>query len=181
MRLPVDQRHADVDDLVPVVAQPTLQLRPHTLLDARDELVRHRATDHFVHELEPAPARQWLDFDVAHGVLPVSAGLLHVPPVSLGGLGERRPEADLNRFGVDVGAARAQSREDDVGVCLAHAPQHQLPGLGVAVEPERGVTRDEPGKVARQGVLVAAGLRDDGDRQQRLRHRPGFHQQRFVR
>jgi hypothetical protein len=128
----------------------------------------------------PSQRGERLDIDVADRVLPVAAGLFHVAAVALGRGGERLAQRHLDRLGVQLDAARAQPVEHHVGVRLAHRPEHQLVGLGVAVEPQRRVAGDQAGQVFREGVLVGAGLGDDRDRQQRLGHRPRRHQHRVV-
>ena len=73
-----------------------------------------------------------------------------------------------------------QPVEQHVGVRLAHAPQHELVGLGVVLQPQRRVLGDQPGQGLGQLVLVGLGLGHDRHRQQRLGHRPRLHQQRVV-
>ena len=75
---------------------------------------------------------------------------------------------------------RAQPVEQHVRVGLAHAPQHQLAGLGVVLQPQRRVLGHQPPQRLRQLVLVRLGLGRDRHRQQRLGHRPRLHQQRLV-
>jgi hypothetical protein len=73
-----------------------------------------------------------------------------------------------------------QPVEQHVGVRLAHAPQHELVGLGVVLQAHRRVLGDQPGQRLGQLVVVAFGLGHDRHRQQRLRHRPRLHQQRLL-
>ena len=101
-------------------------------------------------------------------------------PWPLAGGAEGLPQRHLHRLGVQLDAAGAQPVQHHVGVRLAHAPEHQLVGLGVAFQPQRRVAGDQPGQVLGQGVLVGAGLGHHGDRQQRLGHRPRRDQQRLV-
>ena len=63
---------------------------------------------------------------------------------------------------------------------LAHAPQDQLGGLDVALEPDRRLLGDDPLQPGRELVLVGLALRRDRDRQQRLGHVPGRDEQRVV-
>jgi hypothetical protein len=65
-------------------------------------------------------------------------------------------------------------------VRLAHAPQDELAGLAVVLEPQRGVLGHEPRQGLRELVLVGLGLGPDGDRQEGLRHHPRLHEQRRV-
>src|ERR1700735_5837137 len=81
MRLAVEQGDPDVDDGITGV-HTLFHLGAHALLDARDELARHRAADHLVAELEPGPFGQRFDLDVADGVLAVTTGLFDVPAVA---------------------------------------------------------------------------------------------------
>ncbi len=83
VRLAVDQGDPQVDHRV-AGDQAALHLGADALLDRRDVVVRHRAADDLVDELEAGAAGQRLDLDVADGVLAVPAGLLDVPAVALG-------------------------------------------------------------------------------------------------
>ena len=94
---------------------------------------------------------------------------------------DRGAQRHLDRLGVDLGAARPQPGQHDVGVRLAHAPQHRLVGLGVALEPQRRVRGDEPGERPAQRVFVGAAAGDDRDRQQRVGQVPARQQQRVRR
>ena len=76
--LAVEEGDPDVDHRV-AGEDALLQLVADALLHARDELPRHRTADDLVHELEAGAALERLDLDVAHRVLAVAAGLLHVP------------------------------------------------------------------------------------------------------
>ena len=53
--------------------RPSLE---HALLDRRDQVARDRAADDLVHELEPGPAGQRLDRQVADAEHALAAGLL---------------------------------------------------------------------------------------------------------
>jgi hypothetical protein len=86
----------------------------------------------------------------------VPAGLLDVPPVAFGGATEGLAQRHHDRLGVHVGAARAQPGKHDVGVRLAHAPQHHLVSLGVALQPQCWVRGHQPAQPAGQRVFVAA-------------------------
>ena len=78
MRLAVDQRQVDVDQR-PVAADPALRLRPDALLHAAVELAGHRAADDLLLEDDAGAGRAGLALHDDDGVLPVAAGLLHVP------------------------------------------------------------------------------------------------------
>ena len=100
---------------------------------------------------KPDAGRQRLDLDVADRELAVAAGLLDVPAVALGRAGERLAQRHPQRHRVDGDAvAVAQPVEQHVDVRLAHAPQHQLVGLGVVLEPQRRVLGDQPRQALRR-------------------------------
>ena len=172
MGLAVGQRHAEVDDRV-AVADAALHLGTYALLDRGDEVAGYGAPDDLVDELEPAALRKRLDLDVAHGVLAVAAGLLDVPPVALGGAAERLAQGHHERHLLDVHrVALGQPFGDDLRVGLAHAPDHQLVGLAVVLDADARVLRGEAAEGLGELVLVGLAGGDDGDRQQRLGHRP---------
>src|SRR6185369_16637874 len=70
------------------------------LLDRRDKLVRDRAADDVVDELEPAAARERLDPEVDLAELAGAAGLLLVAVVALGRARDRFPVGDRGRLGL---------------------------------------------------------------------------------
>jgi hypothetical protein len=74
-----------------------------------------------------------------------------------------------------------QPVEQQVGVRLAHAPEHKLVRLGFVLQPERRILGHEPGQGLRHLVLIGLGLRRDRHGEQRLWHRPRLHQQRAAR
>ena len=63
---------------------------------------------------------------------------------------------------------------------LAHAPQHDLVGLGVVLDAQRRVLGGEPLQPWAELVLVGLGPRLDRQRQQRLGHVPRPEDQRVV-
>ena len=68
---------------------------------------------------------------------------------------ERLAQRHPQRHRVDLRRrSGAQPVEQHVGVRLAHAPQHQLVGLGVVLQPQRRVLGDQPLQALRQLVLV---------------------------
>ena len=73
----VDQRHLEVDTGKPA-STPDLLHRLDALLDRRDVLLRHRAADDLVLELEALAGLQRLDDDLDAGELARAAGLLLV-------------------------------------------------------------------------------------------------------
>ena len=80
-------------------------------------------------------------------------------PVTRAGCGDGLPHRHPDRLGVHLGAAGAQPGEHHVGVRLAHAPEHGLVGLLVALQAQRRVGGDQLGQRLDQRVLVAAGVR----------------------
>lgn len=96
----------------------------------------------------------------------------------LRGPGQGGAQFDLQRLGRHVHAeATPQPVEEHIGVCLAHAPQDHLMGLRVALDADRRVLRLQPTQGGGQLVLVLTTVGRDGQRQQRVRHQPRFHQQ----
>lgn len=94
---------------------------------------------------------------------------------------ERLPQGDLVRDHVDLDAVPvAQPLQGDVGVGLAQAPQNDLVGVLVLFQAHGGVLGDQPAQALRELVLVGLAVCLDGERQQRVRHLPGLHQQRVV-
>ena len=121
--------------------------------------MRHRAAVDLHRELEAAPGRQRLEGDVAYGELAVPAGLLHVPAVALHLAGERLAQRHPQRHLFDIDAVLAvQPVDEDVGMRLAHAPQHELVRLDVAFEPHGRLLRDDPLQTGRQFVFVGLAL-----------------------
>ncbi len=180
MRLPVGERHPQVDHRVAGADTP-LHLVANALLHRRDEVAGYGAADHLVHELEATALREGLDLEVAHGVLPVPAGLLHVASVTLGRTAERLPQRDEVRRLVHVHrVALGQPLEHHGRVRLAHAPQHQLVRLGVVLDPDRGVLGGQPRQRGRELVVVGLGPGHDRHGQQGLGHRPRPEHPRVV-
>src|ERR1700742_382313 len=136
MRLAVEQGDPDVDDGITGV-YALFHLSAHALLDAGDELARHRAPDHLVAELEPGPFGQRFDLDVADRVLTVATGLFDVPAVAFRlaakGFSQRYPQLDgIHADAVPVG----QCVQHHTGMGLAPAPQHDLVRLRVLLDPQ---------------------------------------------
>jgi hypothetical protein len=86
----VGQRDPEIHDRVP--RQPAaLGGFPDSLLDGRTEVLRNRSAEDLVDELEPAAARQGLQFDPAVPELPAPSGLFLVTPLDGG-------DSSLDRF-----------------------------------------------------------------------------------
>ena len=128
----------------------------------------------------PGAFRERLHLDVAHRVLAVAAGLLDVAAMAFrfaaDGFPQRHPQLDgVHGDAVPIG----QCVEHDAGVGFAHAPQHDLMRLLILLDAQCRVLGGQPTQPDRQLVLIGLGMRLNSDRQQRLRHRPGFQHQRF--
>ncbi len=180
MRLAVEQRDPDVDQRIPG-GDPAGGLRPHALFHGRDELPGHRAAHHLVDELDARTARQRLDADLADRELAVPAGLFDMASAAGGRLTEGLPQRHLVRHRVDLHAvAGAQPLQCHIDMRLAQTPQHHLTGVGMVFQPQRRILRHQAGQPLRELVVVGLAVRLDGDGQQRVRHRPGLHQERRV-
>src|ERR1700729_3889296 len=136
MRLAVEQGDPDVDYGITGV-HTLFHLGAHALLDARDELARHRAADHLVAELEPGPFGQRFDLDVADGVLAVTTGLFDVPAVAFRlaakRFSQRYPQLDgIHGDAVPVG----QCVQHHTGIGFAPSPQHDLMRLPGLLDPQ---------------------------------------------
>ena len=143
-----------------------------TLFDCGNEVARDHAADDRVDELVAGAALLRLDAQPRHRELPVAAALLLELALGLGGAGDRLPVGDAHFVGVDLDAELARQlleRDRDVG--LAHAVQHGLVRLGVAVDANDGIFFLQ--LVQRVGELVLVGLvlGADCDREQRLGRR----------
>ena len=102
-----------------------------------------------------------------------------MPTVAERGLLHRLAQRDADRAGGDVDAVlHLQPVEQHLQVGLTHRPHHDLVGIGVDLDAQRGVLRREAAQALRELVLVGAGARRQRGRQQRLGHHPGLHQRR---
>ena len=167
MVLAVVAGHLHVDDGIAEVAAVG-----HRLLDALfhrgDELPGDGAADDRVHEDEALSALERLDPQVGDAELAVTAGLLLVLALRLGGLGDRLPVGDLHGLGLDRDAElAAELLADDLEVGVAHAGQHGLVRLVVAADRERRVLLLQAVDRGHELVLVTLGLRVHGDGEDR--------------
>src|SRR4029450_10810280 len=78
------------------------QLVADTLFHRRNELPRHRSTDHALGELEPGTAFQRLDLHHADRVLSMPARLLDEATLRLDGTNESFPERGTHRLALDL-------------------------------------------------------------------------------
>lgn len=180
MRLAVEQGDAHVHQGV-ARRHPAGGLAAHALLDGGDELPGHRSADDLVDEFDAAAGRQRLDLDLADRELAVPAGLFDVAAAP-GGLGaEGLAQAHLVRHGVHLHpVAGAQPFQGEVLVGLAQAPQDELVGVRVLLQPHGGVLGDQPRQALGELVLVGLAVGLDGEGEQRVGHGPGLHQERVV-
>ena len=63
---------------------------------------------------------------------------------------------------------------------LAHAPEHQLIGFGVALETHGRVLGHKTGQSLRELVIVGLGVSHDRDGEQRVGHDPRLDQERCL-
>ena len=155
--LAVEARDLHVDDGEAERAAVLLGL-DDALLDRGDEVARDHAADDRVDELVAGAALLRLDAQPRDRELAVTAGLLLELALGLGRAGDRLAVRDAHVFGVDLDAELArQLLERDRQVRLAHAAQHGLVRLGVALDAQHEVFLLEA--VQRVGELVLVALR----------------------
>ena len=111
----------------------------------------------------------------------VAAGLLDVPAVALGPCPRTSPAAAPAGRSFDLDAVRFASRSSTTSACASpmhHSTSWWVSGLRSSrIVGSSATSRPRPGESLSSSALV---LRHDRDRQQRLRHLPGLHQQRLV-
>src|SRR5262249_44721633 len=91
-------------------------------LDRGDVVLRDRAAENLVGELEIRPARQWLHADPAIAELPVAAGLFLVPALYVGFAPNGFAIRNLGGLQHDLdGVAFLQTADDDFDMLLALA------------------------------------------------------------
>ena len=168
----VDQRHLEVDHRE-AGEHAGAEHRFQALFDARDVLLRHRAADDFVLELERRAGRRRLGDDLDRRELAGAAGLLLVRVVVLDLLRDLLAEGHLRRADIGVHLVGALQDVDlDVEMQFAHALEDGLPALLIGGDAERRVLGRELGERDAELFLVGLRLRLDRD----LDHRIGeFH------
>src|SRR4051794_15048817 len=166
--LPVDERHADVDDGV-ARAHAVGECFLDALLDRRDELDRHGPAADLRDEVEALAGRR-LDVDVDDAVLPRAAGLTHEAALDLlGGAADGLAVGDLRTADVGLDVELAPHAVDQhLEVQLAHAGDLGLARLLVRLDLERRVLLGQAAQGDRHLLLVGLGLRLDGDLDDRL-------------
>src|SRR5262249_3509345 len=135
------------------------------LLDGRDEALRDDPALDRVLELEPgAVAGEGLDLDLAVPELAPAAGLLLLAPVSLGRPAACRLVGHRRRLERHVGPeAGLEAVDDDLDVDLREPGDDLVAGLRIAVQVDRRVLLLQAAQRAEDLVLVALGLRLDGE------------------
>src|SRR5690606_16021722 len=157
----VEQRHLGVDHGEP--DQNTgIPHRLNTLLDARNILLGHDATDDFRGEYVALARLIRLETQLHAGELTGTAGLLLVRVVDLGRPGQRLAVGNLRRPDADVDLMRpAQDVDLDVEVQLAHALDAGLAALRIGRHAEGGVLGRQLLQRQRHSLLVRLRLRLD--------------------
>ncbi len=118
-------------------------------------------------KLSAAGQRRHSDFAIAE--LAVSAGLLFVAALNLGGAADGFAIGDLGRFEDDLGVVAALEFADhDFDVLLAGSGDEEVLGLGIAEEAQHGVLFHELVDADAEFVLVGAGFGLDGEGDGRL-------------
>src|SRR5690606_9712460 len=114
--------------------------RLQALLDAGDELLRHRAAYHLVLEHEAGRGLARLDRDLHPRELTGPSGLLLVGVVDRNRLGDLFAIGDLRRADVGVDLVAAPENVDlDIEMQLAHSLEDRLAALLVGRNAERGI------------------------------------------
>ena len=153
-------------------APPRLLGLGDALLDRGDVLARDDAADDLVDELVAGSALGRLDPQPRDRELPVTAALLLHLAFGFGLAADRLAVRDAHLFGLDLDAELPrQLLERDREVRLAHAAEHRLVRLGVALDPQHRVFLLQPVQRVGELVLVGLGLGVDRDREQRFGQR----------
>ncbi len=168
MERAVDERRLEVDDRIARDGS-LLGDVPDTLLHAREELAGHDAAHDVLGEHDAA-TRVGLQLQPHVPELAAPTGLLLVTTLDPGVAPDGLPIGDPRRTGDDGGAELAlETLGGDRDLVLALRPQELLAGLGLALDPHRGVLLQQPGEAGAQLVDVDLGRRLDGDREGRIR------------
>ncbi len=129
-----------------------------------DEVARYRAPEDGVLELVALTPRQRLHLDPAVAELPPASGLLLVPTLGVRLLADGLPIRDLRRMKIDLHAEAAlELVEDDLHVHLAGAGDEHLLGLRVEAQLHGRVLFAQTPETVGHLLLVAPGLRGDGE------------------
>jgi hypothetical protein len=138
----------------------------HAFLDGRDELVRNRATDDIVDELEPAAAVERLDAQIHLAELPGAAGLLLVAVMTLGRTADRLAVRHARRTRLDGDPiALADPLQHHAQVQVTEPVQHGLVLRRMMLDTRARVLGDEAMQRLGELLLLAALLGTDRDTQ----------------
>ena len=180
MVLAVHQEHAHVDDRVPG-QDAFLQRFAHAFFHRDDKLVWDRPATDLVHKFKPGTPGQRLDVDETDAVLPVTAGLLHVPSLRLGfgpdRLPVRHPRSPEHHVDAEL---PAEPVGGDLQVRLAHPGDDGLLHLRRAVDAQRRILLHQPLQRDPHFVLIAFAFRLHRQGDDRLRKLDRGQQQRGL-
>src|SRR3990172_4709307 len=112
----------------------------YALLDSRDVLPGDGPAKNVIYELKLAAARQWLHFDFAVAELAVTAGLLLVAALDVGGTADGFTVRDFRGLECDINVIAAlEARDHHLILLLACPAEQEFVRLRVAVESQRRV------------------------------------------
>ena len=135
-----------------------------SLFDGGDEVFGDGAAEDVVDELELRAAGQGRHVDFAVAELAVSAGLLLVAALDVGGAADGFAVGHLGGLEDDLGVVAAlELADDDLDVLLAGAGDEEVLGLRIAEEAQHGVLFHELVDADAEFVFVGAGLGLDGE------------------
>ena len=167
----VVQDHPEVDDREAGEIS-TLRRFHDALFHRRNVVLRNRAAEDLVDELEVAAARQRLHLDLAIAELAVAAALLLVASLHVGAPANGLAIRNLRRLQVHLGVvAVLQLGDDDFDVLLAGAGDQEFLRLRIAEEAQHGVFFHQLVNAVAQLVFVGTRLGLDGEGDGRLRKR----------
>ena len=177
----VDQRHLEVDHRE-AGEHAGVARGLEALLDAGDELLRHRTADDLALEAVARTRRGRLEHQLDAGELARTAGLLLVGVVDLGLAAERLAIGDLRSadVGVDLVGA-AQDVDLDLEMELPHALDHGLARLLIGRDAESRILLDETAQRLAELLLIGLRLRLDRELDNRIREVHLLEDHRVVR
>ena len=183
VRLAVGEGDPQVDDRV-AVADAALHLRAHALLDAGDELARHRRRRPPCRRTRsPEPSGSGSTSMSQTAYWPCPPDCLTCRPCALGLAGERLAQRHHERHLVDVDASSGSaSRSRTTSACAS--PMHQSTSWWVsALFSTRSDGSSAASRLSACDSLSSSALLcgDDRDRQQRLGQRPRHQHPRVAR
>src|SRR5487761_1928105 len=124
MELAIVERDVDVDQWESECTAKCERLF-NTAFDCRNELSRNRSADDAIFEYKSRAALERLDAKVNDTELAVSAALLLIPALGLGGLADRLAEGQFDRFAINFnGELASESLQYDLQMEVTHTGQH---------------------------------------------------------